>query len=404
MYNYRPDRIELDETRKITDHKTEYLVTLNNGNKDLDVLFDTYSKDFFEAGNKIASLLLSGDCDIAELDSYIFPMAFLYRHSIELKLKSIVFRILKDNESRVEFVKETFHDLELILNKILELREPSISKDNVEWIKHYLKNISAIDKKSDSFRYPLCIRKDVEKKYFLERVFEKKTYIDLSKFANKFQKCYLILMNLDNEHYKLPNKWDSFSSEFIEDGGNYYSESVIGYEYKQRDYEPYFNSYAETAGYFLKLMLEEQKKHTADVLFLPMCYLYRNGIELALKVILIKDLKDDFQEQCKILSKKKHSIVGLWNSIRKLISDKYFANDDNADDYFDKISKCCNRLQNFDVNADIFRYPCKKDMTPYFVESKTFDYKNVSEFMESIIQAIECLDYDISAKNDTMFY
>lgn len=53
-----------------------------------------------------------------------------------------------------------------------------------------------------------------------------------------------------------------------------------------------------------------------DNLFFPMCYVYRNAIELALKRLIIEDSYIDEYSALKIAKKKKHSILGLWNSIK----------------------------------------------------------------------------------------
>ena len=47
-----------------------------------------------------------------------------------------------------------------------------------------------------------------------------------------------------------------------------------------------------------------------------MCYVYRNAIELALKRLIIEDSYIDEYSALKIAKKKKHSILGLWNSIK----------------------------------------------------------------------------------------
>lgn len=48
---------------------------------------------------------------------------------------------------------------------------------------------------------------------------------------------------------------------------------------------------------------------------MPMCYLYHNAVELNLKRLIIEDINLSKQDAIKILNKKKHSILGLWNSI-----------------------------------------------------------------------------------------
>lgn len=39
-------------------------------------------------------------------------------------------------------------------------------------------------------------------------------------------------------------------------------------------------------------------------LFLPMCYLYRNCVELSLKTIWFEEIGEDFQVKCKLMLDK----------------------------------------------------------------------------------------------------
>jgi hypothetical protein len=50
-------------------------------------------------------------------------------------------------------------------------------------------------------------------------------------------------------------------------------------------------------------------------LFMPVGYLFRNGIELAMKEILFEECSSDFQEAARKVNKKKHKLIGIWNII-----------------------------------------------------------------------------------------
>ena len=49
-------------------------------------------------------------------------------------------------------------------------------------------------------------------------------------------------------------------------------------------------------------------------LFFPMCYLYRNCVELSLKTIWFEEIGEDFQIKCKLMLDNKHSIAGIFFS------------------------------------------------------------------------------------------
>lgn len=398
---------ELDKNRKITDLNSVYRIKLVKP-VDLVSSFYEYGCNFYKAAHTIASYLLETEnTNIAQLDTYFFSLAFLYRHSIELILKALAFRNIPENDKRATFAKDTFHDLEKILDKLLKL-EPNMRKQQeIDWLKNYFADISKMDKESDSFRYPFHIHRTPADlfcgaKYSLERVFEEQTHIDLCKFANKFEATYEILNLWYLKDEKSANEWKELKPVFIETGGSYYGQAVVGYGYTRWDFYPYINAYTETAGYLRMCMTkfyDDSDISAATDLFIPMCYLYRNAVELLLKASWFEEVREDFQNRCKILNKKKHKVVGLWNKLRCWMKE-YFGEETEETNYFDEIEVCCNTLHNFDTDASIFRYPCKKDMQVYFMKDVTLDFLNVAEFMESLINSIDNIYYELSYRND----
>ena len=73
---------------------SKYSVSFDTAN-DISVSFYRFSKAYFFAANIIVHRMLEKQY-IDELDSYFFPVFFLYRHSIELLLKSIACTKIKD--------------------------------------------------------------------------------------------------------------------------------------------------------------------------------------------------------------------------------------------------------------------------------------------------------------------
>lgn len=94
----------------------------------------------------------------------------MYRHSLELILKAIAFKYVEDAEG---FVKDTFHNLEEILNQLEPYIQIEIDSDRdaYNWMKDLLKDMSPIDKESDAFRYPFQI--DIVK----DEIWQSKQYV-----------------------------------------------------------------------------------------------------------------------------------------------------------------------------------------------------------------------------------
>lgn len=105
--------------------------------------------------------------DISILDTYIFPILYLYRHSLEISLKSIYFRfygklpegqhdllILWDNVK--EKVIDVFNSQEFIL-QVKEYKKQFIklSTDDIDFheIRRLLCELQGVDNKADVWRY-----------------------------------------------------------------------------------------------------------------------------------------------------------------------------------------------------------------------------------------------------------
>lgn len=360
--------------------------------------FYEYSKNYKYAAHLVTEYILEKD-DISKLDTYFFSLAFLYRHSLELVLKSIGFKYIND---KAAFIKETFHDLSEIFKQIESHIESITNKDNemLEWLKKFLDDISTKDKESDSFRYPFKIITNpgtlFGSKYELKRVFEEQTHIDLLKFANKFEIAYSILDSYYCEDSLEIKEYKEYSPIFIEEGGYYYAQCVVGYAYSRNDFYPYTKAYVETGSYIKEIIAKNPKEK--DKLFLPMCYLFRNGIELGLKEVWFEDCAADYQTKCKRLLKRKHKIQGLWNLITEDITQN--ANAPDNDDTMEVVMDYIEQLHKFDPTADKFRYPTDKHLVFHFVHPEELDCVTVGQFFQELAGFLSAVDCMISANND----
>lgn len=354
--------------------------------------FSKFSDNFFKAAHTITEYILKRQ-RVGELDCYFFPVAYLYRHSLELKLKAIAFKYIKD--SGEIFIKETFHNL----LKILEYIEPFI-KERIEadeeaylWVKSFFKDMDSIDKASDAFRYPFKIelKKDEvwgDKQYIIKKFFEGQKHINLTIFAEKMEIVFNILCSYNGNEKKIQKKYTKYNTIFLEEGGPYYYQSVIGYDYGRDFYGPMIKGYSETAEYLGDLVIDNFQ--LKELYFFPMCYLYRNTLELELKQIWFEECAFGFQERCKKLAKSKHSFGKLWNMInRDLIRYSKGEGDKSAIAYAERYILQLNAL---DSSSSVFRYPINKYGQYYYIKNKYVDAKNVAEFCKEISEFLQCVD------------
>lgn len=325
--------------------------------------------------------------DIAKLDLWYFAMVYLYRQSIELLLKANIFKLVISDQDRKRIIGDVRHDLKQGYDKLLQLKNlEETNNANANWLRKYLADISRIDKESDMFRYPFGNNLNV--------LFDRQTHISLVATHDNMNKAYNILSEMYKTGCFSEQEYEAYSPKLIIEGGHYYQQSVVGYKFAQHSFYPYYSSYEKVGNFLREKILNDNKKE----LFMPMCYMYRNAVELGLKRIIIEDSHIDRTRALKILQRKKHSILGLWNSIVDEV-DKY-SNAPNDDTTLNDTTKYIQAFHDFDQSSDLFRYPCNKNLQIYFSEERTLDIENVSSCFVELCNFLDAVDSMLSAIKD----
>lgn len=368
---------------------SNYIITVaNSGNLETD--FYVYSQNFYEAAENVIHYLgeeAAENQDIAKLDLWYFAMIYLYRQSLELMLKASIFQSITDKADRKNVVGSIRHDLKQAYEKLVEIKGLTISDNgNGKWLMDYLSDISRVDKDSDMFRYPFGNN--------LKALFDKQTNISLVATHNNMNKAFSIIKRIYDKGDILEREIEAYKPHLIIEGGHYYQQSVVGYKYSQHAFHPYCSSYKEV-GNFLKGVIKSKKKTN---LFMPMCYSYRNAVELELKRLIVEDSHIENSKALKIVRKKKHSILGLWNSIADEI--KEYANTPKNDTTLTDSQRYIQTFHDFDQSSDLFRYPCNKNMDTYFLGGRNFDIENVASCFEELCNFLDSTDGMLSAVQD----
>lgn len=364
------------------------ITLLNSGNLAND--FNKYAIDFFDAAECVIQYLgedAAENDDIAKLDLWYFAMVYLYRQSMELLLKANIFKIVTSENDRKLIIGDIRHDLKQGYEKILELKDLEYTdNDNANWLWKYLADISRIDKESDMFRYPFGNNLNV--------LFDKKTHISLVVTHDNMNKAFNILSELYKTGNFTEQEYEAYSPQLIIEDRDCYKRSVVGYEFAQYSFYPYCTSYEEVGKFLKEKIVNDNKKE----LFMPMCYMYRNAVELGLKRIIIEDSHIKRTKALKILRRKKHSILGLWNSIVDEV-DKY-SNASDDDTTLNDTTQYIQVFHDFDKSSDLFRYPCNKNLQVYFSVEKVLDIENVASCFEELYNFLDAVDSMLSEIKD----
>lgn len=315
---------------------------------------------------------------ISKLDTYFFPIVYLYRQSIELIMKAIFFDKNEDSEKRETFLHDTRHELLLIWDEISSDLEQRYNKNErlLEWVYINIENIADFDKHSDVFRYPNT--KD------LELFFKEEKRYNLRNIAENMNCLFEFFENFINDNF-FNDLNEVISREplvFVE-GGSYYEFSHIGWNYDaEYHYHTYIKGYKECANILVDRALESENKDFNNKIIYPICFLYRNLLELLLKNILINYSSLEIAEIKKALNRKKHSLIGLWNLIKDDINDVPHDEEDKTLKY---VEKYIEEFHQKDVRSDKFRYPIDFNIQKYFDSSEEIDVKNLSLCLKELI-------------------
>lgn len=125
-----------EKDKKLTDFDrySKYLIKVE-AQGSLEIKLYEYAERFYEAAHRITEFILySEHPDIGKLDTFFFPIAFLYRHCIELGLKAVCFRYIHTDAERIHFIKETRHDLSELLNKVRIISCHKPEEKELDWL------------------------------------------------------------------------------------------------------------------------------------------------------------------------------------------------------------------------------------------------------------------------------
>lgn len=344
--------------------------------KDLEI----YAENYFYVTNIIADYILIETSDISILDTMVFPMAFSFRHALELLMKSIILTNSRDSNN---CTINAGHDL-LALFELVK-KTVCFSKDDEIWLTKFFEELHRKDKESDLFRYPFMMNKDMRILFGEEYTFgfENRVDLDLNILIEKFRYAFIGLQSNGLNRYKKPN-----NTVLLEEGGGYYERAVLG---RFRDK---FSEYIE--GYFncgVLLRSKQENREIENKAFFPMIYFYRLSLEILLKKMIYENIFFDENKKSKILNKEKHNICKIWKEIKEWYY-IFDPSDQEAKILFEDIYITLDNIEKNDCTSSKYRYPFDKKMKSYFSQKRntTYTLKNTAIVFESIINRISGIE------------
>ena len=97
-----------------------------------------------------------------------------------------------------------------------------------------------------------------EGKFVIKPIFNNQIHIDLVKFANKFEAAYEIIKKWYLKETDDAVEWKELEPLFMETGGYYYAQSVVGYKYSRAEFYPYTKIFRDSK--LFEMVYEERNR------------------------------------------------------------------------------------------------------------------------------------------------
>jgi hypothetical protein len=191
---------------------------------------------------------------------------------------------------------------------------------------------------------------------------------------------------MENFLLRYPNKKDSFFGENVSGRHNVYLDPYVSLGPLGDNWYKYISGYKEAADILVDKIIDN-KSHQ-DFLIFPTIFLYRNSVELSLKLIIryghqLYDIKSDYESGYKPI----HNLEDLWRDCRVIIEKDW----PQKEEYIEILNATENIIKDFsklDSSSYETRYPepktkkdgkPKKDEEKENKEDKTFTLEGISK-------------------------
>lgn len=155
--------------------------------------------------------------NVERLDTFIFPILFLYRQFIELELKWVfLVHSPADIPAKKAFIQEMKHDLCKLWSRIkpilLEEATPEERQD-VDTVEDYVMQFDRLDKSSSSFRYPITMK--------LDQVLNDEQQINLPNLRQRMNELYHFFSGVDGKLSSIRDCKRDMEKYFDDAGDNF---------------------------------------------------------------------------------------------------------------------------------------------------------------------------------------
>lgn len=175
--------------------------------------------------------------------------------------------------------------------------------------------------------------------------------------------------------------WPKRGQQLFVEGGNYSEFSHIGWGDRVTQLSAYTSGYKEAADALVNLAVSKADIATLDTVLFPVCFLYRQYLELVMKAIYLKCSPDSSEQKKAVLKKVGHCLPSTWARVKSLLrqdaSPPELADLDVVEDYIDQFHR-------IDSSSFTFRYPFDKALQPMLPKEQRVNIVALKQRMDEL--------------------
>lgn len=175
--------------------------------------------------------------------------------------------------------------------------------------------------------------------------------------------------------------WPKKGEKLFKETGSYYQHSHFAWGNWQTQFVGYTDGYKNSADELIELAISSQDIQKLDTFVYPICFLYRQYLELEMKGLYLKYSEDSADKKSKTIKDVNHSLLKIWNKIKLLLTEN--ANETEFQSV-DIVEEYITEFHNYDNSSFSFRYPIDKKLNLLFGSEKRLDLSNLKDRMNEL--------------------
>jgi hypothetical protein len=184
-------------------------------------------------------------------------------------------------------------------------------------------------------------------------------------------------MNLEENH-----AWPQSGAKLFIGSGSKYELSHFGWEVStEAKFYSYMQGYKKAADLLIESSIKSKDISIIDTVIYPVCFLYRQYLELAMKNIYLSYSGDDSNKKIKLLKGINHDLIKIWIKIKPYL--KKEATDKDIDD-INIVEDYIKQFYNLDKFSSTFRYPITKYLKVVINSQKIVNLSELKSRMDEL--------------------